>query len=125
MGRWVVGRDAGIVLGQPSALPLRADAFHARTPPRSFNIESGLLIVGGEDHKVGQAPSAEEHYMRLEKWAQSRCGLSHVGCIVNWNPTEKSWDCPCHGSRFDIHGQVLNGPAIRSLDGVAQGTFSK
>jgi hypothetical protein len=84
-----------------------------------------LLIVGGEDHKVGQAPSAEEHYMRLEKWAQSRCGLSHVGCIVNWNPTEKSWDCPCHGSRFDIHGQVLNGPAIRSLDAVAQETFSK
>ena len=37
---------------------------------------------------------------------------------MHWNTAEKTWDCPCHGSRFDAYGRCLNGPSQRDLDTV-------
>jgi glycine/D-amino acid oxidase-like deaminating enzyme/nitrite reductase/ring-hydroxylating ferredoxin subunit len=44
----------------------------------------------------------------------ARC--THLGCIVTWNGAERSWDCPCHGSRFAPDGTVLEGPAVHRLE---------
>lgn len=41
---------------------------------------------------------------------------THAGCIVAWNNAEKSWDCPCHGGRYDIEGKVLTGPPRKGLE---------
>ena len=66
-------------------------------------------VVEGEEGKVALYHANDGRLHRLS------AVCTHMGCIVGWNSAEKSWDCPCHGSRFSPTGQVINGPAIKPL----------
>ena len=56
------------------------------------------------------------HRARTARSSRSRPTCTHLGCQVNWNTAERSWDCPCHGSRFSPEGDVLQGPAVHRLE---------
>jgi nucleotide-binding universal stress UspA family protein/nitrite reductase/ring-hydroxylating ferredoxin subunit len=69
--------------------------------------EGGVIERRGERLAVFVDPKGEQHLF------SARC--THLGCTVGWNPAEKTFDCPCHGSRFGSDGEVVNGPAARPL----------
>ena len=71
------------------------------------NDEGKTVSVDGRTMSVYRDPEGKLHAVT------SVC--THMGGTVGWNNTEKSWDCPCHGARFDIGGKVLNGPATIDL----------
>jgi glycine/D-amino acid oxidase-like deaminating enzyme/nitrite reductase/ring-hydroxylating ferredoxin subunit len=70
--------------------------------------EGALVRVRGEKTAVHRDDEGRLHGV------SARC--THLGCFVHFNNAERSWDCPCHGSRFDCTGAVLQGPANRPLE---------
>jgi glycine/D-amino acid oxidase-like deaminating enzyme/nitrite reductase/ring-hydroxylating ferredoxin subunit len=66
-----------------------------------------VVEVGGESIAAYKDERAEIHALSAV--------CTHAGCIVDWNSAERTWDCPCHGSRFDRSGRVLQGPAVEEL----------
>ena len=90
-------------------------------------LQFGDYVTPGQVDDVTSIPAGEgrvirrgAHKIAVYKDEAGRvhersAACTHVKCIVDWNTAEKSWDCPCHGSRFDPYGKVLNGPAIDDL----------
>lgn len=83
------------------------------TPAEVKNVEDIPLDHGG---LIRDGLSKNCVYHAESEEFETRCAVCpHLGGIVQWNDLEKSWDCPCHGSRFNVHGKVIEGPAISPL----------
>ncbi len=78
------------------------DSFEDLDPEEGTVASSGIHKVAAYRDDTG----------RLHKMSAV---CAHLGCIVRWNSADKTFDCPCHGSRYDGHGRVLDGPAIEDL----------
>ena len=76
--------------------------------PEELGNDSGAILRDGARKIAVYKDASGEIHMR-----SAVC--PHLYCIVDWNNAEKTWDCPCHGSRFDRHGKVINGPALSDL----------
>ena len=97
------GHDAKRLLGDRLKSGLDADQTSALAPGTGaiFDVEGEKVAVHRDDDGRLHVRSA---------------ACTHLGCIVAWNDAERSWDCPCHGSRFDVDGEVLQGPATSPLE---------
>ena len=87
------------------------DRLAALRAPKAEALAPGegcIAQVGGHRMAVHRDDNGELHAV------SARC--THLGCYVAWNTAERSWDCPCHGSRFDADGRVIQGPATKDLE---------
>jgi hypothetical protein len=66
-------------------------------------------VIRFEDHTIALSKDEKGNLHAIDPIC------THMGCSVSWNAAEKTWDCPCHGSRFSIEGKVLTGPADKDL----------
>jgi nucleotide-binding universal stress UspA family protein/nitrite reductase/ring-hydroxylating ferredoxin subunit len=111
--RGMAGAKAALLGSVPRDVAENApcDVLVARTIAQSLSEiepgEGGIVATG--DHKVAVYRDPKGRATTLS----AKC--THMGCTVKWNAAEKTWDCPCHGSRFAPTGEVVNGPAERPL----------
>lgn len=142
------GTIAGLLL--PTLMEGKAHAWEAMFSPsritvsldsvvdyvkENLNVAAQFadLVTGGEAGDASEIPAGEGRIVRrgVHKLAVFRpfegavvvrsAVCPHLGCIVDWNAAEKSWDCPCHGSRFATDGAVLNGPSTMPLSAATLG----
>jgi glycine/D-amino acid oxidase-like deaminating enzyme/nitrite reductase/ring-hydroxylating ferredoxin subunit len=102
----------GSVIGEGVDFPLHL-LSDSLLPPEARSLdeiergEGKTIRIHGERLAVYRDPHGSLHAVSPV--------CTHLGCHVKFNSAEATWDCPCHGSRFDVEGRVLDGPAVRNL----------
>lgn len=124
-----------LILGRPNGLAAIYDPSRKAFAAKSTYLRENLNVAaqyadyfrGGEVVDESEIAPGEGAIMQqgIAKVAvykndhgqitQLSAVCTHLGGVVHWNTVEKSWDCPCHGSRFKCTGEVLTGPAVKNL----------
>jgi glycine/D-amino acid oxidase-like deaminating enzyme/nitrite reductase/ring-hydroxylating ferredoxin subunit len=94
--------DVGLRFVGDRLLTLRPQSAQGLAPG-----EAGIRELDGEKVAAYRDPDGRLHAV------SGRC--THLGCLVAWNAAERTWDCPCHGSRYTYDGKVIQGPAVDNL----------
>ena len=120
------GKSEWQAVYDPSRKPLRGISNFARenlTAIKNFaeyvapgEISSYDELEPGKGAIVREGLSKIAAYRDVKGKLHKRSAVcTHLGCHVHWNTLERCWDCPCHGSQFDVDGAAINGPAITAL----------
>lgn len=108
--RFSIDAAVGIACEMKEATKTLTKRFFKAPEIIAKNLPSGhggIVELEGEKVGVYKEENGEIHVVDI------RC--PHLGCQLEWNPDEKSWDCPCHGSRFDFCGNLINNPAQKNI----------
>jgi Rieske Fe-S protein len=111
----------------PSRKPLRAITNFARENMTAIKNFAEYVAPGEissyDDLERGKGAIVREGLRKVAAYRDQngklhKCSAvcTHIGCHVHWNSLERCWDCPCHGSQFDIDGTALNAPAVSPLE---------
>ena len=88
-------RTTSSAIGLPGKAGTRCDRSNAAPARSSTSTDKPAAVYRGLDGQIHVRSAV----------------CTHMGCYVSWNDAERTWDCPCHGSRFKVNGEVLAGPA--------------
>lgn len=89
------------------------DRFNTQNRDVVDNLSLGEgTVIEENDEKIAVSVDNQGNF----NYVKANC--THLNCLVAWNPIEKTWDCPCHGSRFKSDGNIITGPAVRNLEKV-------
>ena len=102
----------GMTTAMIAAQLLRDELFGVESPYRELFSPQRMYVRAGYKSFIKDVGMSTKG---LAKGVFTRPRCSHMGCALVWNPEEKSWDCPCHGSRFEERGEVLDNPAGKTL----------
>jgi glycine/D-amino acid oxidase-like deaminating enzyme len=108
-------RKWGLAMGTAAAELLAAQIAGREHPWTPLFDPNRLRPRASAPDFVKENANVAYHFAadRVAKRGNPRC--THLGCLLDWNAAEDTWDCPCHGSRFSASGEVIEGPAVRPL----------
>ena len=102
----------GMTTAMAAAMILREEVCGKANPYSEVFAPQRLYVRAGFKNFIKDVGVSVQG---LLKGCFTRPRCSHMGCALVWNPEEKSWDCPCHGSRFEEHGSLIDNPAGKDI----------